>query len=214
MHWSGPVFDSVFRDQFSQLLRWRRDVRHFRTDPIDPALLNSLFEAAWLAPSVGFSQPWRFVSIETPAARAAVRANFQRCNAEALASYHGERAQCYAALKLAGLHEAPVQLAVFTDTTTPTGHGLGRRTMPETLSYSTVMAIQNFWLAARAVGIGVGWVSILDPDALTTDLAVPAGWRFTAYLCIGHPQETADEPELSRRGWEFSDPVAREILLR
>ncbi len=154
-----PVFDARFREQFAMLLRWRRDVRHFRTEPVDADLLQACIDAACLAPSVGYSQPWRFVDVRSEPARAATRENFERCNADALAHYQGEQAHRYAALKLAGLREAPSQFAVFTDTDTATGHGLGRRTMPATLDYSTVMAIQNFWLAARAAGLGVGWVS-------------------------------------------------------
>src|SRR6185312_4342100 len=121
-----PTFDDAFAAQFTTLLRWRRDVRHFRPDPVAPELLDRLVDAACLAPSVGYSQPWRFVSVESAAAREAVRANFERANAEALGDYGGERARLYASLKLAGLRDAPVQLAVFTDSGTGVGHGLGR----------------------------------------------------------------------------------------
>jgi 5,6-dimethylbenzimidazole synthase len=210
----GPSFSQSFRSEFATLLRWRRDVRHFRRDPLDAPLLHALLDAACLAPSVGYSQPWRFVEIASAAARQAVIENFERCNAEALADYTSERATNYAALKLAGLREAPTQLAVFTDGTTETGHGLGRRTMPQTLDYSTVMAIQNFWLAARVAGIGVGWVSILDPEALCTALDIPAGWRLTAYLCVGYPEAPADTPELARRGWEAPHAASRQMLTR
>jgi len=197
-----PTFDPGFRDRLETLLRWRRDVRRFRVDPLDPALVDRLLDLADLAPSVGNSQPWRFVSVETAAARAAVRANFTAANADALAAQPTERRRVYAALKLAGLDRAPVQLAVFTDTGTAQGHGLGRRTMPQTLEHSTVMAIHTLWLAARACGIGLGWVSILDPDAVERDLDAPAGWRFTAYLCLGRPEEEHDDPELERAGWQ------------
>ena len=209
-----PLFDDAFAAAFTTLLRWRRDVRHFRPDPIAPVLLERLLDAACLAPSVGYSQPWRFVSAESAAARDAVRANFERANAEALGDYQGARAKLYAALKLAGLREAPVQLAVFTDAGTEVGHGLGRRTMPETLAYSTVMAIQNFWLAARAANVGVGWVSILDPETLCADLNVDPGWVFTAYLCVGYPQQASDQPELKRRGWEAPHGASRALLKR
>ena len=209
-----PTFDDAFAAAFTTLLRWRRDVRHFRPDPIAPDLLDRLLDAACLAPSVGYSQPWRFVLVESEAAREAVRANFEGANAEALGDYQGERAKLYASLKLAGLRDAPVQLAVFTDAGTQIGHGLGRKTMPETLAYSTVMAIQNFWLAARSANIGVGWVSILDPDALRADLAVDPGWSFTAYLCVGYPQAASDRPELARRGWEAPHGASRELLKR
>ena len=211
---SEPIFDDAFTAQFTDLLRWRRDVRHFRPDPIAPHLLDRLLDAACLAPSVGYSQPWRFVAIESTGARTAVQANFERCNAEALGEYRGERAKLYATLKLAGLREAPVQFAVFTDAGTETGHGLGRTTMPEPLSWSTVMAIQNFWLAARAANVGVGWVSILDPEALRSELGVDPAWSFTAYLCVGYPRETSDQPELARRGWEAPYGASRQVLKR
>lgn len=210
----GPDFDAAFREQFATLLRWRRDVRHFRADPLSPELVGSFIDAACLAPSVGYSQPWRFVEVQSPACRGAVRANFERCNAEALADYEGSRARKYATLKLAGLNDAPVHLAVFTDAGTNVGHGLGRRTMPATLQYSTVMAIQNFWLAARAAGVGVGWVSILDPDAICADLDVPSEWSFTAYLCVGYPEVPSDRPELARLGWEAPHGPARTVLKR
>lgn len=211
---SAPVFSRTFAAEFETLLRWRRDVRHFRSDPIAPPLLQQLLDAACLAPSVGYSQPWRFVSIESEAARSAVRSNFEQCNAEALAHYRGERARLYATLKLAGLRDAPVQFAVFTDTATVAGSGLGRKTMPETLAYSTVMAIQNFWLAARAANVGVGWVSILDPERLRGDLDIPASWSMTAYLCVGYPEQVSDRPELQRRGWEKEQQPSRAILKR
>lgn len=210
----GPVFDEAFRDRLAALLRWRRDVRWFRRDPLPDGLLDRLLDAACLAPSVGNSQPWRFVLVEDAARRAAVRASFESCNAEALAGYDGEQARLYAGLKLAGLDDAPVQLAVFCNEGTDTGHGLGRRTMPETLRYSTVAAVQTLWLAARAEGVGLGWVSILDPDAVTRDLAVPAGWSLVAYLCLGYPRQPSDEPELVRTGWQGRDPAARALLRR
>lgn len=185
-----------------RLLRWRRDVRHFRTDAVPPDLLETLLAAADLAPSVGLSQPWRFVLVEDGRRRAAIRATFARCNAEALAGQSGERAARYARLKLAGLDEAPCHLTVFADEDTEQGHGLGRRTMPETLAYSTVIAIHTMWLAARSLGIGLGWVSILDPDEVAAALEVPRSWRFIAYLCIGYPETVGTVPELEREGWE------------
>lgn len=211
---SPPEFDTGFRDGFETLLRWRRDVRRFRGDPIQPASLDRLLDLADLAPSVGNSQPWRFVSVGTPEARRRVRANFERANAEALADQTQERRHLYASLKLAGLDRAPVHLAVFTDSETDQGHGLGRRTMPQTLEHSTVMAIHTLWLAAQTLGIGVGWVSILDPDRLCADLRVPAGWRFTAYLCLGWPEEEHADPELERAGWQSRTGRGRDLLRR
>jgi 5,6-dimethylbenzimidazole synthase len=197
-----PIFDNAFCGSLTKLLAWRRDVRRFKPDPVPPALIEGLIHAAALAPSVGNSQPWRFVSVETKAAREAVIANFSASNAAALASYEGERAALYARLKLSGLIEAPVHLAVFCDHGAEAGYGLGRKTMPETLDYSVVAAVHTFWLCARAQNLGVGWVSILDPGELCRALDVPAAWKLIAYLCAGFPQEEHLDPELERHGWQ------------
>ncbi len=143
--------------------------------------IDALLEVASHAPSVGLSQPWRFVHVESAERRRAVVESFTQANEQALAGYAGEKQAIYAGLKLAGLKEAPVHLAVFSDDGTHTGSGLGQQTMPETLHYSVVAAIQTLWLAARADGIGMGWVSILDPKKVTQALDVPAGWNLVAY---------------------------------
>jgi 5,6-dimethylbenzimidazole synthase len=202
MNGEPPVFDAAFRDRLSLLFAWRRDVRRFRPDPPPAPLIDELLDLAQLAPSVGNSQPWRFVSVETAAAREAVIANFNACNAAALASYEGERAALYASLKLSGLREAPVHLAVFCDHATEAGSGLGRKTMPEALDYSVVAAIHTFWLSARAKNLGVGWVSILDPGELSRTLDVPPAWKLIAYLCVGFPLEEHLDPELVRHAWQ------------
>lgn len=200
---SAPIgFDEGFRERLRELLVWRRDVRRFRSEPLPPGSLERLIEIACLAPSVGLSQPWRFVIVDAPARRAAVLEDFKACNAEALGAYAGDLAARYAALKLAGIAESPAQLAVFADPATDLGHGLGRRTMPEMAEYSVVAAICTMWLAARADGIGMGWVSILDPARVSAILDVPATWRFIAYLCLGYPLVDDDSPELQRAGWE------------
>ena len=131
-----------------------------------------------------------------------MRDAFRACNAEALKTYSGEMATRYAALKLAGLEEAPSQFAVFADAATETGHRLGRRTMPEMAEYSVVAAVSLMWLAARAEGIGMGWVSILDPAGINAILDVPAEWRLIGYFCLGYPESDSDQPELERAGWE------------
>ena len=197
-----PDFDDAFRTGLVELLTWRRDVRRFRREALPEGLIERLLDGAALAPSVGLSQPWRFVLVEDAARRAAVRANFERANAEALAAYAGDEAGRYARLKLAGLDEAPVHLAVFADRSTVQGRGLGRQTMPETIEYSAVIAIHTLWLLARAHGVGMGWVSILDPLELVRTLDVPAAWSLVAYLCLGYPAETDDTPALERQGWE------------
>jgi 5,6-dimethylbenzimidazole synthase len=197
-----PHFDAAFRERFAELVRWRRDVRRFRSDPVPSELIEQLLLLATCAPSVGLSQPWRFVLVETAARRAAIAANFELANRAALDGYQGERRLAYAKLKLAGLGQAPVHLAVCADEATDVGHGLGRQTMPETLRYSVVTAVQILWLAARAEGLGVGWVSILDPDAACRTLELPRDWSLVAYLCIGWPEEEHDDPELERHGWQ------------
>ena len=209
-----PVFDVAFREKLNQLFRWRRDVRRFRTDPVDGALIEDLIATAALAPSVGNSQPWRFVNVADPHRRATIRANFETANADALGNYSGERAKLYATLKLDGLDKAPVQLAVFSDTQTPYGHGLGSRTMPDTLAYSVVGAIQTLWLAARTQGIGVGWVSILDPTDVARTLDVPDAWQFIAYLCVGYPEEEHMDPELVRHEWQARVDISEFMVER
>jgi 5,6-dimethylbenzimidazole synthase len=191
-------FDPAFRARLRELLIWRRDVRRFRRDPLPGGTLEALIELACLAPSVGLSQPWRFVIVEDAATRAAIRQNFATCNAQALAAQSGDRAGLYAQLKLAGLDEAPCHLAVFADRATTQGHGLGRHTMPEMIDYSAVTAVHTIWLAARAQGIGMGWVSILDAKAVAALLDVPADWKFIGYFCLGYPQADDTVPELEQ----------------
>ena len=194
----GPEFAADLMD----LMRWRRDVRRFRTDPVEAAVLDRCLATFNLAPSVGLSEPWRVINVQSDAARALALANFEAANTQALQGYCGEKAQIYASLKLSGMREAPVQLAVFCDTGSAKGSGLGVQTMPETLAYSVVGAITLFWLALRAEGLGLGWVSILDPKAMAADLRVPAQWSLIGYLCIGWPQNSDTVPELQHAGWE------------
>jgi 5,6-dimethylbenzimidazole synthase len=198
-----PVsFDPAFRARLRELLIWRRDVRRFRREPLPNGTVEALIELACLAPSVGLSQPWRFVIVDDRARRAAIRQNFATCNAEALAAQSQDRGSRYAQLKLAGLDEAPCHLAVFADRSTAQGHGLGRHTMPEMIDYSAVTAVHTIWLAARAQGVGMGWVSILDPQAVAALLDVPAAWKFIGYFCLGYPQADYTIPELEQSGWE------------
>ncbi|WP_137391601.1 5,6-dimethylbenzimidazole synthase [Rhodoligotrophos sp. lm1] len=210
----APAFDDAFRVELEALLRWRRDVRHFRRDPVDGALLDHLLSLVDLAPSVGNSQPWRIVRVESAAARQAVRASFEAANAAALNGYEGEQAALYARLKLAGLDDAPVQLAVFVEEGCAQGHGLGRQTMPEMLRYSAVSAIHTLWIAARAYGLGLGWVSILDPDAVTRLLAFAPSWRLVGYLCLGHPRFDQEVPELERAGWQARTDGSARIFVK
>lgn len=208
------AFSPAFVAQLNELFRLRRDVRHFRRDLLPPGLIERLLGIACHAPSVGFSQPWRFVIVETPAICQSIRAIFKSCNEAARVAYPDDRAAAYAALKLAGLDDAPCQIAVFAEPDPDTGHGLGRQTMPETIAYSVVMAIHTLWLAARAEGVGLGWVSILDPAQVQACLNVPEAWQFIGYLCVGYPLEVHATPELERRGWEQPRPARSAIFRR
>ena len=200
------AFSDEFQSDLEDLMRWRRDVRRFRTDPVDEALLTQCLDAFLMAPSVGLSEPWRVVRVQSDHARAAALENFKAANADALSGYSGDKAQLYSGLKLSGMENAPVQLAIFCDEATDKGAGLGARTMPEMRRYSVVGAITHLWLTARAHGLGLGWVSVLDPAKLNRDLAVPEDWSLVAYLCMGWPEENSLTPELETKGWETRAP--------
>lgn len=195
-------FTPDFQNGLLDLMKWRRDVRHFTRTPVDEATLQRCLDTFLLAPSVGLSEPWRVIRVESDGARQAALENFTAANRQALEGYDGDKAQLYSRMKLSGMTDAPVQLAVFCDEETAKGSNLGQLTMPEMRRYSVVGAINHFWLAARAHGLGVGWVSILNPDRLSRDLGVPAHWSLVAYLCIGWPEAVSDTPELERAGWE------------
>jgi 5,6-dimethylbenzimidazole synthase len=198
----GPDFAPAFRQEFATLLAWRRDVRRFRPGRVPEPLLAELLDLTAFAPSVGNCQPTRLVRVDDPQRRRAIEENFETANHAALSAYEGERAALYAKLKLAGLREAPVHLAVFCDEATQLGHGLGAKTMPEMRRYSSVCCLHTFWLAARARGLGVGWVSILDPAPIAKTLDVPQAWTLIGYLCVGWPEEENLTPELERAGWQ------------
>ncbi len=199
---ANPEFDTEFREQLDLLLAKRRNVRRFRTTSNDEELLQSCLGSFAKVPSVGLSEPWRVVRINSDAARAAALSNFQSANNDALQGYSGNKAKIYAGLKLSGMQEAPIQIAVFCDEDTEKGAGLGAGTMPEMRRYSCVTAIMQFWLVLRAHGLGLGWISILDPKQLNSDLNIPASWSLVAYLCIGWPEQFTDTPELETVGWE------------
>jgi 5,6-dimethylbenzimidazole synthase len=206
-----PQFDDMFRTRLETLIAWRRDVRRFSERPIPAALIEHLFDLAQLSPSVGNSQPWRWVRVESPEKRAAIRANFLVSNAAAQQAQPNERRCAYAALKLEGLERAPLQLAVFCDRATGQGLGLGCETMRETLEYSVAAMVSTFWLAARAAGLGVGWVSIFDPVEVGRLLEVPGYWKIVAYLCVGWPDEEHLDPELERHRWQARTSVGRQV---
>jgi 5,6-dimethylbenzimidazole synthase len=212
-----PQFD---RMSFSQAERRgvyraiyeRRDIRaQFLPTPIPDLVLGRLLDAAHHAPSVGFMQPWDFIVIRSNAMREAVHNCFMEANRQAAAIYTGERRALYESLKLEGIREAPVNLCITCDRSREKGAGVGRQTDPATVPYSTVCAIQNLWLAARAESLGVGWVSILDLDRLRGLLGIPAEVVPIAYLCVGYVSEFPAEPELESVGWESRESLARLI---
>jgi 5,6-dimethylbenzimidazole synthase len=199
----APPYPPEEREAIYRTIAERRDVRRgFLPEPLPEALLNKLLAAAHSAPSVGLMQPTRFLVIRSLDTRKQIHQAFCKANEQATASYEGNRAEQYKSLKLEGILEAPQNLCILCDHDSARGHKLGRQTMPETALYSTVCAIQNLWLAARAEGVGVGWVSILDPVSLRYMLHIPAHLTPVAYLCLGYVDTFATEPDLERHGWE------------
>ena len=206
------AFTDADREAVYRAIATRRDVRRGFVDrPLPDDLLERLLTAAHNAPSVGLMQPSRFIVVRDLATRTAVHGIFKEASATAAATYEGSRADHYASLKLDGILEAPQNLCIVCDTHSERGHKLGRHTMPETAAYSTVCAIQNLWLAARAEGVGVGWVSILDPAQLRTVLHIPDHILPVAYLCLGFVDTFATEPDLERAGWEKRIPLAAAV---
>jgi 5,6-dimethylbenzimidazole synthase len=209
----SPAFDEAARNAIYRVIRARRDVRRgFLPERLPDALLIRLLRAAHDAPSVGLMQPSRFVIIRSLEVRQRIHAVFQQANQQALAKYQGARRDQYADLKLEGILDAPQNLCILCDAESEQGHGLGRQTMPQTAVYSTVCAIQNLWLAARAEGVGVGWVSILSPEGLRSVLGIPAHIEPVAYLCVGYVDNFGNEPELERVGWERRAPLESVIF--
>ncbi|MBV9762823.1 MAG: 5,6-dimethylbenzimidazole synthase [Acidobacteriaceae bacterium] len=192
----------------------RRDVRsQFLPQPVPDDVLARILEAAHHAPSVGFMQPWDFVVIRDAAARQAIYRNFERASRRAAEGYEGEQRKLYESLKLAGIVEAPVNVCVTCDSERPKGSGLGRKTQPMVDVYSSVCAVQNLWLAARAESLGVGWVSILDPEEVKATLGIPEAVTLVAYLCVGYVSEFGRQPDLEERGWETRSDVQSVVHL-
>jgi 5,6-dimethylbenzimidazole synthase len=194
-----------------EAIRTRRDVREFRSDPLPDDVLLRILDAAHRAPSVGFMQPWGFVLLRERALRERVRESFQRENVRAAERYSGERRALYESLKLEGILEAPLNVCVTCDRARG-GTVLGRNSIPETDLFSTCLAIENLWLAARAEQVGVGWVSILDPLELARLLALPERVVPVAYLCVGYPVRFAEQPLLESVGWRARLPLERVVF--
>lgn len=201
---SGAERDAVYRAIFE-----RRDVRsQFRADPLPQEVLLRLLTAAHHAPSVGFMQPWDFIVIDDHGLKQAVRALYDQANERAARHYDGERGELYRRLKLEGILDSPVNLVVTCDRARGGPHVLGRDSSLDMDLFSTCLAVQNLWLAARAEGVGVGWVSILDESALAHLLNLPESVFPVAYLCLGYVTEFLPEPELQARGWGQRLPLA------
>ena len=180
----------------------RRDVRsQFIPDPIPDDVLNRILLAAHHAPSVGFMQPWDFILIRDREVRSLIRDDFQEANRRAAETYQGQQRTAYEQLKLEGILDSPLNICVTCDRARTLGSGLGRHSAPETDLYSTVCAVQNLWLAARAEGVGVGWVSILDAHRLGEILGVPPRVTPIAYLCVGYVSQFMEAPDLEKKGW-------------
>lgn len=197
---SDPEIAAVYR-----AIAERRDMRHFRPDPVDPALLQRLLWAAHRAPSVGFMQPWRFIRVTSRALREQMHALVET-ERQATARALGERQDDFMRLKVEGLLDAG-EVVVVALADEREKHIFGRRTLPEMDLASVACAIQNMWLAARAEGIGLGWVSIFDPVELARLLGMPAGARPVAILCIGHVEAFYPRPMLEMEQWAERMPI-------
>jgi 5,6-dimethylbenzimidazole synthase len=204
----SPDFSKDEQRGVYRAIHERRDVRsRFLPDPVPDPVLARVLNAAHHAPSVGFMQPWDFIVIRDAAIRRDVQRNFEQANLQASAAYADERRELYNKLKLAAILDAPVNLCITCDQQRQKGGGLGRQSIPATAVYSTVCAVQNLWLAARAEGLGAGWVSILDLENLRSVLGIPEHVIPVAYLCLGYVSEFDTRPELEQRGWESREPL-------
>ena len=196
-------FSSVEKEAVHRVIRARRDIRQFKSAPVPPEILSRILEAAHAAPSVGLMQPWNFILIESPAIRRKIKESFEVANEKEKLKLAGTtRGELYNSLKLEGILESPLNIAVTCDQSRSGQFVLGRAPMPQTAIFSVCLAIENLWLAARAEGIGVGWVSILHQSAVEQLLGLPAGVELVAYLCVGYPVEFRADPMLEEVGWK------------
>lgn len=199
---SERLFNEQDQSLLEEIMLQRRDVRgnNFIDKPIENDVLEKILQAASLAPSVGFSQPWEFVIVRDDEIKKQVAQSFELENAKAEQLFTDEKQKLYAKLKLEGILEAPINIAaVYKPSTKPI---LGQNSMLETGEYSVVCAIQNMWLMARALNVGIGWVSILDANAVMKTLKAPADNKLVAYLCVGYVKEFLSVPELETMNWE------------
>jgi nicotinate-nucleotide--dimethylbenzimidazole phosphoribosyltransferase len=207
---AGWTFSAAAREALARVIRARRDIRRFRPDAVPDRVLQTLLEAAHAAPSVGLSQPWRFIVVRDEGTRTRVRALAER-ERWRQAPHFAERGAAFLDQKVEGILEAPVGICVCCVPPADGTQVLGRATIPETDVYSTACAIENLWLTARAEGLGVGWVSFYRPEDLRAVLGIPDGVAPIAWLCVGWPDERPLRPGLERAGWSARRPL-REVV--
>ena len=198
----GEAFAADAREAVYRAIHTRRDVRdQFLSDPLPDDLVRRLLKAAHAAPSVGFMQPWSFILVRSEETKQAAWEAFSKANAEAEAMFADEKRDLYRSLKLEGIRKAPLSIIVTCDPDRAGPVVLGRTHNPRMDVYSTVCAVQNLWLAARAEGVGVGWVSIFQDDDVRALLGIPERIQIVAWLCLGYVRELYQEPELAVKGW-------------
>lgn len=205
---NGPAVLSRQLENLYQIIFSRRDVRsQFLPDAVPDQVLSRLLYAAHHAPSVGYMQPWNFLIIKSAEVKQRMHAAFSEANAEAAAMFEGDRRELYTSLKLQGILDAPVNICITCDRKRAGDVVLGRTHQSDMDIYSTVCAVQNFWLAARAENIGVGWVSIVKQEQLRKALDIPDDIVPVAYLCVGYVSEFLAQPELETAGWSERLPL-------
>ncbi|MEU5040952.1 nicotinate-nucleotide--dimethylbenzimidazole phosphoribosyltransferase [Streptomyces griseorubiginosus] len=206
---AAPAYDDAEREAVLKVMRERRDIRNgFRSDPIPHEVLLRVLEAAHTAPSVGHSQPWDFVVIRSAETRGAMHELAQRQRDAYARSLPKGRAKQFKELKIEAILDTPVNIVVTADPTRGGRHTLGRHTQPQMAPYSAALAVENLWLAARAEGLGVGWVSFFDEREMVRALGLPEHLEVIAYLCVGYVDEFPDEPELMQAGWSKRRPLS------
>ncbi|MFG2787781.1 nicotinate-nucleotide--dimethylbenzimidazole phosphoribosyltransferase [Streptomyces sp. NPDC048419] len=206
---AAPAYDDAEREAVLKVMRERRDIRNgFRNDPIPHEVLLRVLEAAHTAPSVGHSQPWDFVVIRSADTRRSMHELAMRQRDAYAKSLPKGRAKQFKELKIEAILDTPVNIVVTADPTRGGRHTLGRHTQPQMAPYSAALAVENLWLAARAEGLGVGWVSFFDEREMVRSLGLPDHLEVIAYLCVGYVDEFPDEPELMQAGWSKRRPLS------
>ncbi|MEU6224378.1 nicotinate-nucleotide--dimethylbenzimidazole phosphoribosyltransferase [Streptomyces sp. NPDC047042] len=206
---AAPGYDDAEREAVLKVMRERRDIRNgFRSDPIPHDVLLRVLEAAHTAPSVGHSQPWDFVVIRSAETRGTMHELAARQREAYAKSLPKGRAKQFKELKIEAILDTPVNIVVTADPTRGGRHTLGRHTQPQMAPYSSALAVENLWLAARAEGLGVGWVSFFDEREMVRTLGLPEHLEVVAYLCVGYVDEFPEEPELMQAGWSKRRPLS------